>query len=183
MDVEQTRKFNLCQPRTVLVSAKFNAVQNVFSGKCALSKRLDNVAAMRVKYFNISLNNTDLSGQSSSVLELRSSLLGGSIHADDAFREATSTDVSTQSATASTDLIAWMVRNSGTNFSDCTGISTSSANNLLRFSRELSIDYFDWTVRPLNAAFTVPLGHPYEIVICLEFFPLCRCQQQLKNPY
>lgn len=181
MDVEK-RKIKLCGPKTVLLNARFDNTQSVYAGKCVLGYRIDNVLAMRIKYFNISLLAADLSAQTSCLLLLRSSTLGGSLSYD-LFRTATTTLLAQQTAQTESSVIGWAVRHANDSFFSGTAIQQSSSNNLLRFVTAIPIESFDWSIESLNATLPAPLGHNYNIEIAIEFFQECQCESELVNVY
>jgi hypothetical protein len=182
MDIEQ-KVLKLCEPKTIIISAAFDAVQNVFSGVCTLDHRIDRVVAMRVKYFNLPLQHIDVHELLSTMLVLRSTRLAANL-AYDLYRTATSTDAGGQNAQTESNIIGWMVRNNTADFSNAaTGIQQNNSNNIHRFTGPTAIESFDWSISAVNASFPVALEHPYACEIVIEFFQSCHCQSTMKNVY
>ena len=164
------------------MSAKFNAVLNVFSGVVQIPERLRDVLAFRVKYVNISLLAADLSTNQGAVLGLFSSRLAGNVSSAN-FRIATSTDTNLATAVPA-PCIGWIVRNGTTdNWMGATSLSSYESNQLQRFARPVDLDQFDWAVQPLNSSLPSPLAHAYSIEMVIEFYSTCQCQSRLVLPY
>ncbi len=182
MQVEQ-RKVALCQPKTILVTAQFNALQNVYSGFTALETRLDNIVAYRVKYFNISIDNGDwnplLNG---SLFALRSSSLGSNVNGGNHFVSADSTaGALAQTAFGDSTIIGW-AGIASTALGGQTASFQQLCNHLQPLSRALAIERFDWTVSPLLGPLP-PINHVYTIEFAIEFYSPCQCQTRYVNQY
>lgn len=182
MDIER-KQVLLCQPKVVLVSANFNALQNVYGGFTTLETRLDNIVAYRVKYFNISINNTDrnplTSGQ---VFTLRSSQLGSNVNGGNHFIDGVSVGGAlVQNARGDSSIIGW----APLGFGAITVPSTTNQqliNTLQPLSRPLAIERFDWSIAPLSTVLS-PINHIYTIEFAIEFFNECQCQTRYINQY
>lgn len=180
MDLDK-REVRLCRAKNVLISSRFDAVRNVFSGQCRLAERLENIIAMRVHYFNITLDPADLSDQQSTVLLLASTKLGGYLSRQYVM-SGVSVDSGIQNVGTVSGVIGRMVRNAGADFTDASAANAPELSQLLPFTSPTPIDTFDWAISPLGAAFPSPMTHPYEIAIMLSFYSECTCQSVLKEP-
>lgn len=182
MNIE-SRQVLLCQPKVVLVSAQFNALQNVYGGFTTLETRLDNIVAYRVKYFNISINNVDrdplTSGQ---IFTLRSSALGSNVNGGNHFIDAASVGGALgQNAQGDSTIIGWAPLEFGAITVPVTP-AQQLINTLQPLSRPLAIERFDWSVTPLNGVLP-PVNHVYTIEFAVEFYSECQCQKRYINQY
>lgn len=183
MHEDRQRKVLLCQPKTVLVTAQFNALQNVYGGFAILETRLDNIVAYRVKYFNISINNADWNPHlNGSLFTLRSSSLGSNVNGGNHFISGESTGGGLlQRALGDSTIIGW----AGIGSSGIGGQTTAMqqlCNHLQPLSRPLCIERFDWTVAPLLKPLA-PINHTYTIEFAIEFYSPCQCQVRYDNSY
>lgn len=181
MNIDQT-KVQLCQPKTVIVSAGFNALQDTYSGIVSLNTRIDNVVAFRVKYFNITLFYDDLSANTNgTIFLLESSRLASNSNHNKFVTVRSSAPSTLQSAIDDSAVIGW-------SSIVTTDVNTSSAamqqdcNHLQVMSRPLCIENFDWTILPLASPLP-PVNHAYNIEFVIEFYSECQCQKRYIDLY
>jgi len=182
----EQRKLNLCQPKTCIVRAKFTAGSSTFAGQAFLDRRLENIAAMRIKYFNCSLLSSATGDALNTIFLLRSTQLSALMNESDRFRVGASQNSTGQILTENSNIIGLVVRGdpSVSAISAASLLESNHSNNIQPFSSDRCfIDQFDWQIEPLSTSFTTPAGSDYEIMIVIEFFPICKCQKLLRNMY
>lgn len=159
-------------PVTILVNSHHTAVLNVFSGNVMLTRRLENILAMRILYFDII--NTTFNGTSFGAMRvLRSSALGGLLKTN-AYQVAQSSDTNPSVATAWTDVIAWsgpaVVNNNLSSNSN-----QGPIHPMLYFSNPTTIEQFDWTIQSLALTSSLVTPSQYAFECAIEFYSACDC--------
>lgn len=174
----------LCRPKTVLFSAKFNALTQQLEGQVILPTRLDNIVAFRVKCFNVSLIAADFNfNDDGGLFTLHSFSLGSNISGGNHFMAAsTGPGAPAQIANGQSSLIGWTILNIANN-SASSAIETHHANHLQPFSRALCIERFDWRVQSNSVNTLVPLTTPATVDVVIEFYTVCECQKRYINLY
>jgi hypothetical protein len=171
----------LCQPKTVIIEHRFSGVLNVLSGICRLDVKLENVVAMRVKYFNITLMPTDGLAEDGVILGLFSTQLASNLSCNN-FLLDVATDTANGTALGS-NMIAWTPRISGGSPYQSSTDYIVDESILQRFARPIHLSEFDWAVQTLNAGIPSPLAYPYSIHVVIEFRQACQCRQRIKDDY
>jgi hypothetical protein len=173
MQVEGQRLVNLCQPKTVLVSATFNA-GDLPQGIIKLETRIDNVVAYRLKFIGTTLAagvdwNPSTDG---SLFVLRSSTLASNRNHNHFVSNLSS---SVQSIDQS-NIIGYLESRTITT----PGFAPAQAfllckGHLQSLSRPLAIEQFDWSINLLNNALPPPTT-TYAMNFAIEFYSPCQCQ-------
>lgn len=178
----EPREVRLCQPKTIIVSAGFNALQDQYGGTVSLNTRIDGVIAYRVKYFNITLDPADGDVNVNGTLFALRSMRLSSNSTHNKFVSAVSTAPSTlQSAVDDSTIIGWSSV-SGVSISLASPAQQQQCNHLQSLGRAQAIEGFDWNIIPLAAPIS-PVNHPYRIEFVIEFYQECQCQNRVIDVY
>jgi hypothetical protein len=159
-------------PITILVNSNHNVALNVFAGSVNLTRRLENIVAIRVLYFNI-INSTFNMTAFGTIRVLRSSMLGSLLRTN-AYQVAQSLDTNPSTAIAWTDVIAWSGPPSA-----LTNVS-SNANQgpiqpMLYFSNPATIEHFDWAIQSIALTSSLVTPSQYAFECAIEFYTVCDC--------
>ena len=181
MHEQSVRTIQLCQPKTILVTAAFNAGE-LPQGTISLETRLDDVVAYRLKTFNGSLvASVDWDpATSGDMFVLRSSTLASNRN-HNLFMAGLPTGISSARAIDQSNIIGylekWNITSPG--LSPGQGI-LQCKGNLQALSRPLAIEQFDWSINLLNNAMPVPTA-PYTMSFAIEFYSPCQCQFRMRE--
>ena len=170
----------LCEPKTVLVNARFDTGMGTYHGSCEIQPRLDYVSAMRVKYINITLQSGDIVAYDATLVQLSSnrigSMLGPNLYLVGSSHNAGS---NIQVATVSNIIGQSQIVNQAS----LQNIDQNHSNNIHRLPSAQSIDNFDWSISVVGEGLPTSMSHPYVIEFVIEFFQACPCQKSYENVY
>ena len=181
MILDNPRKVLLCQPKTILVSAGFNAGQSA-SGIVSLQTRIDNIIAYRLKYFNLTLNPADWDPNVfGTIFTLRSSALASNRNTNHFVTALSPPLLGIQSGIDTSNIIGY---NSVPQVATSLGsqIHQQQVNHLQSLSRPLCIEKFDWSIDLLSQPITA-LAHQYRAEFAIEFYCECQCQTRVVDVY
>lgn len=159
-------------PKRVVVSERIVAgipiAGTSVSGTVRLQQRIDDVVGFRVCYVTVSKENP-VALADGTLLVLSSMALGSKL-ALNPFIFANTTDTANGSGIAFSDVIAVVPhgRVSGQRI-----FAIEEVNQKLYFTSAFSIDFFDWTLSPVQGNFALSSACALELII--EFYTLCRC--------
>ena len=161
------------QSTIVVVSAqKTDMASTVFAGNVKLARRLDNIVAMRVRSFQVSLAAGDMLDTEGFLIGLFSSYLG-SLLAYNPFQlgSASNIGVIETVVTAQSNLIGLATKTSMQ-----TGLPTFLELNpkMMKFNGCKTIQNFDWAMQDFQMPFKN--GPVVTMELVLEFFPDCACE-------
>lgn len=173
MIIERDR-YKICErsnPHTILVNSAKNAPLNVFSGNVKLERRLEDIIAFKVDYFNISDGPGEYPIEHGYIRILKSAYLGGLVK-DNLFSTAISTNTDLSIAEKISDIIAWCAP-SVQSLNIPSQVIPNDVNLKRHFIRPRDIDSFDWAIEGLNGQLFTGDKYAFEMVI--RFYPACHC--------
>lgn len=157
-----------CNSVRVIVSQKFTAPGNVFSGKTRLKNRLYNIEGFQVQQVSVNLLQADVSPSQGRNFFLKSTILGQNSE-NNSFQVVNLTNVDVGICDSDTDIIAMGSFSTGTRTITVIDSHDCKINSPIFFMRPRTLDGFDWRIEspgnPLLAASTA-----YCIEIIIKFF-------------
>lgn len=159
-------------PKRVVVSERINTgipvAGSSVSGTVRFQQRIDDVVGFRVCYASVSKENP-VALADGTLLVLSSKTLGSRL-ALNPFIFANTTDTANGSGISYSDVIA-IVPHARTNEQRL--FNVEEVNQKMYFTSASAIEFFDWTLSPIQGNFALTSACALELII--EFYTLCRC--------
>lgn len=179
------QELELCQPQTVIIGRRFPINTSILSGITRLDTKLENVIAMRVKYFNITLLDADMTPQLTNVLlGLFSTTLSSAIIQNNVLIDTTVNAANGNGTAVGTNCIGWTPRIAqSSTYNSTTDAVAAREPPLIKFGGPIHLSEFDWRIQGIEGDIPTSITHTYTVHIVLEFRSLCQCQYILHDTY
>ena len=149
---------------TVLIGAKFTGPLSIFNGNVVLTRRLERVIGMRVKFFSVSSGPGEYAIANGYVRLVKSNELSSHFR-DNYFQVAQTLNNNQMVGTAVSNVIGYFAPSVSEN--NLASQYDQSSTTMIMFAKEETIDAFDWSVEGLNG--TLVTAAPYSVEMAIEF--------------